>query len=175
VLITILVWSLLSLGLVSILAWRVNAARFRSIRWWMFALVSGLFWGVFAFILHWVYWDSYYRYFTPSFVQWLTPVAMLFYALVGLGIRWLALRLPGHPLVNFCTLGAVESIPEHWIGIYRMHILDIPMFEGVNATSIFIFAFFEYAIYWGVVSLLAVLLDKFWPRKTARPSSHLQD
>lgn len=156
---------LIALSLVPILAWRIRAARFRSIRWWMFGLAAGLFWGTLAFILHAVYWDSYYRYFAPSYVQWLTPATVLFYVLVGLGLRWLSLRMPGNPVLNFCLLGAVESIPEHLLAIYRMHILDIPMFQDTKAILIFVFAFFEYAIYWGSVVLLAVLLDRLWPRK----------
>jgi hypothetical protein len=60
-------------------------------------------------------------------------------------------------------LGALESVPEHLLAIYRMHILDIPMFKDVNASLIFVFAFFEYAIYWGAVLSLAALLDRWLP------------
>jgi hypothetical protein len=44
-----------------------------------------------------------------------------------------------------------------------MHILEIPMFQDVHASLIFVFAFFEYAIYWGGVLSLAVLLDRWLP------------
>jgi hypothetical protein len=154
---------LLSAGMVSLLTWRLGPSRFREIRWWIFALACGLFWGVLAFVLHLVYWDSYYRYFAPSYVIWLTPLAALFYICVGLLLRWSAQRLPGNPLINFCLLGALESVPEHLLAIYRMHILDIPMFKDVNASLIFVFAFFEYAIYWGAVLSLAALLDRWLP------------
>lgn len=149
--------------MVSMLAWRVGPSRFRETRWWILALACGLFWGALAFVLHLVYWDSYYRYFAPSYVNWLTPLAALFYIGVGLLLRWLAQRLPGNSVINFCLLGALESVPEHLLAVYRMHILDIPMFQDVNASLIFIFAFFEYAIYGGAVLSLAVLLDRWLP------------
>lgn len=164
---SILISAVLAIGIVSVLAWRVKPLRFREIRWWIFALASGLFWGVFALVLHIFYWDSYYKYFAPTYVSWLTPLAALFYIVVGLGLRWLALHMPGNVIINFCLLGALESVPEHLLAIYRMHILDIPMFQNVNAISIFIFAFFEYAIYWEVVALLAYFINKWLPMKRA--------
>jgi hypothetical protein len=125
-----------------------------------FALASGLFWGIFAVVLYQVYWDSYYHYFALPNGRWLAPLAGLFYALVVLGLRWLALRIPGNPVLNFCLLGAVESIPEHAIGIYRFHILEIPILSGISAGEIYVFAVFEYAIYWGIVLALAVWINK---------------
>ncbi len=154
---------LLAAGMASILVWRVGSSRFRGIRWWIFALACGLFWGVLALVLHLLYWDSYYSYFAPAYVNWLTPLAALFYICVGLLLRWSAGRLPGNPVINFCLLGAFESVPEHLLAVYRMHILDVPMFREVNAGLIFIFAFFEYAIYWGAVLWLAILLDRWLP------------
>ncbi len=139
--------------------------------WRIFALAAGLFWGCLALILHLVYWDSYYRFFVPAQVNRLTPMAALFYALVGLGLRWLARRLPGNFAGNFCLLGACESIPEHILGIYRFHILEIPILKDVPPTAIFFFAFFEYALYWGAVLWLTDLLSRLLhlPCKTKPP------
>lgn len=167
---SILIAILLAISMVSMLTWWVGSSRFREIRWWKFALAAGLFWGTLAFVLHLIYWDSYYRYFAPAYVNWLTPLAALFYIGVGLGLRWLALHLPGNAVINFCLLGALESVPEHLLAIYRMHILDIPMFKDVDASLIFIFAFFEYAIYWGVVALLAFFINKWLPINRTTPA-----
>ena len=128
---TIVIWALLSIGLIALLFWRIRPDHFKAVRWQSFVLASGLFWGIFSIVLHQVYWDSYYRNFSLPYGKWLSPLAGLFYALLVLGLRWLALRIPGNAVINFCLLGAVESIPEHAIGIYRFHILEIPILSGI--------------------------------------------
>ena len=161
---SILVVVVFAIALMSLLLWRIKPSRFRALRWQSFSLASGIFWGVFAVVLYQVYWDSYYRYFALPYGRWLSPLAGLFYVLVGLGLRWLAVRIPGNPILNFCLLGALESIPEHMIGIYRFHILEIPILRDVSAGEIFVFAVFEYAIYWGIVLALAILIERFFEK-----------
>ncbi len=160
---SITISAILALGLVSLLVWRVGSDRLYRIHWFIFTAAAGMFWGCLSFILHLVYWDSYYRYFAPAYVNWLTPIAVLFYAIICLGLRWLAGWIPGNFAVNFCVLGAIESIPEHILAIYKFQILEIPGFQGVEVSSIFIFAFFEYATYWSLVLFLVAVLGRVWP------------
>jgi hypothetical protein len=158
-----LVLAFIDLGLVLFLVWRIQPARFRQITWAL-AGASAIFWGIFATILLWGFWDWYYSYFYPDWSRWLAPLATpLLYAAVGLALRWLAIRLPGNPVVNFCLLGGLESIPEHVWGIYRLGILDrVPLLQGISPISIFIFAVFEYILYWSIVLGIAILLRHGW-------------
>ncbi len=167
---SVLIAILLAVITVAILTWRIPSSHFRQIRIVIIALAAALFWDALALVLHTVYWDSYYRYFAPDYVNWLTPLAALFYFVVGLVLSWLALRLPGNPVVNFCLLGGIESIPEHFLAINRLHILDIPSFQGVSAAEIYFFAFFEYIIYWGIVLMLAVLLANLVRLRKVKPA-----
>lgn len=158
-----LVIAFLDLSLLLFLAWRIRPARFRQLTW---ALVgaAALFWGIFATILLWGFWDWYYSYFYPAWTRWLAPMeAPLLYGAVGLALRWLAMRLPGNPVVNFCLLGGLESIPEHVWGIYGLKILDkVPVLQHTSPTSIFVFAVFEYILYWSIVLGIAALLRNSW-------------
>jgi hypothetical protein len=41
------------------------------------------------------FWELYYRHFYPAWARWLIPLNVLLYGAIGLGMWWLALRLPG--------------------------------------------------------------------------------
>jgi hypothetical protein len=84
------------------------------------------------------------------------------YPLAALLFRWIALRLPGNPVLWFCLLGGLESIAEHAVAIYRLNILRIPILRGSTAAAIFLFAFFEYVVYWGAALWLSLLVDRLW-------------
>jgi hypothetical protein len=119
-------------------------------------LTSGFFWLIFSIGLTIFYWKSYYEYFVPRSLLWLRPLTFVIYFLVALGIRWIALHLPGHSSLTFCLLGGLESIPEHALGIYRMHILEVPILQGIAPTR-FLFAF-EYDLL-GDCPVLAAWLE----------------
>jgi hypothetical protein len=156
---------LLAAGVVGLLTWRLKPHQFSAIGWKPLALGSGIFWGVLGTILVLGFWESYYRHFAPSWARFEIPFIFILYAVIGLGLRWLALHLPGNPVLTFCLLGGIESIPEHALGIYGFHILDISILRGFSPASIFIFAFFEYVVYWGLAFGLAVLLAHLYRPK----------
>lgn len=73
------------------------------------------------------------------------------YGAIGLALWWLALRLQGNPVLNFCLLGGLEAIPEHLWVIFGLRILErVPMLQGVSPTSVLVFAIPEYVLYWGL-------------------------
>jgi hypothetical protein len=151
----------LALVLVGLLAWRFKPAHFRLLSWQAVGIGSALFWSVFAAVIIWYAWDSYYRYYAPSWDRIVAPLgAIVFYFLLGLVLRWAALHLPGNSTVTFCLLGGLESVPEHAIAIYRFHILQIPLLQDTTAAAIFIFAFFEYTVYWSLALCLAIVVDR---------------
>jgi len=163
--ISILVAAFLAVLSVLWVVWKIDQGRFLSLSWLQTGLTAGSFWLLFSIGLTVFYWKSYYEYFVPRSLLWLRPLTFVIYFLVALGIRWLALHFPGRSSLAFCLLGGLESIPEHALGIYRMHILEIPILQGIRPHEIFIFAFFEYVIYWAIVLTLAVWVGGLWTKK----------
>lgn len=150
-----------ALLVVGLLVWRLKPSGFHSLSWQSVGLAAALFWGALAALMIAYAWSFYYRLFVPPWYRFAAPLGALgLYAALGIFFRWAALRLPGNPVVWFCLLGGLESIPEHAIGIYRFEILALPILQGSSAASIFIFAFFEYMFYWGLVLGLAVGVDR---------------
>ncbi len=155
------IFFVLAVLLVGLLAWRVKPAQFRTLSWQAVGVGSALVWGVLVGVLMLFTWESYYRYYAPSWDRIVGPLAALvLYFLLGLMLRWLALHLPGNPIAAFCLLGGLESVPEHALAIYRFYILEIPMLQDATAASIFIFAFFEYVVYWSLALCIAIIINR---------------
>lgn len=147
---------------VAVLARAIAPRRFRELRRWI-VLAAAVFWLALATALYLGSWDVYYRYFVSESERWLFPTAAPFYAAVATILTWLATRAPFHPVLAFALLGAVESIPEHLVAIFRFGIMErVPMMADVGPGSILVFAFFEYALYWSLVLALAVVLRRLW-------------
>lgn len=158
----ILVTALIAVGCVLFLVWRVRPEQFRQLERKVVAGASGLFWGILAAILFVTYWQGYYSAFYADWVRWSVPLVVLIYGAVGLGLWWFATHLPGNPVVTFCVLGGIESVPEHLLGIYRLKILEVPLLRGLKPVPVLVFAVFEYVIYWSIVVLMMVLLQRGW-------------
>jgi len=157
-----LVAGIVDIIFVFLLALCIKPTRFRQLNWALTG-TSTILWGVFATACLWGFWDLYYRYFYPGWVRWLAPLDALLYGAIALALWWLALRLPGNSVVNFCLLGGLESVLEHLVGIYGLGILEkVPIFQGVCPAPALVFAFFEYIFYWSVVLGIAVLLEYGW-------------
>jgi uncharacterized membrane protein len=152
----------LAILLLYILNRGVPSQRFRDLPRLCLPLASAIFWGILATVLVITVWDSYYAHFVPAWSRWLAPLASLTYFLIGSLLRWISLKLKGQTTLIFVLLGGLESIPEHYWGIYDANILEIPMLVGTNPWEIFVFAFFEYIVYWSLVVGLAIILDYIW-------------
>jgi hypothetical protein len=125
------------------------------------SLSSTLFWGICATGAIILLWDFYYQYIFPTWSRWLAPLDAVFYGLVGLGMWWLALHLPGSPVVWFVILGGLEGVAEHVFGIYALHILDkVPWLSGLPPLPLIVFSFFEYTVYWGLTAWLGLMILK---------------
>ncbi len=155
--------ALIDVALVWLLVWRIKPDRFRRMRWPV-AIGSAIFWGALGTIVIWGCWDVYYSAFYPAWMRWSFPLIALVYGLAGLAMWWLALRLPGKPILNFCLLGGLESLLEHLLGIYVLRILDIPILQGVTPLPVLAFAVFEYIFYWSLALGIAALLQGIWQR-----------
>ena len=168
VLIRTFVWALIALGVCALLLRYIPPPRFRQFKWTL-AGAAAIFWSILASILLWGFWESYYRYFFSDWQRWIAPFAGIEYAIVALGLKWLAQRLPGNPVLNFCLLGGLESVPEHLYGVYVLRILDLaPILQGISVPFIFCFAFFEYILYWSLVLVIAEILRRAWDWRMSR-------
>lgn len=148
---------------IALLNWRVGAQRFRELRW-LLAIAAALFWGVFGLTLVQIFWESYYRFFYPTDFNPAIFLALIcgLYGAFALLFHWLALRLPGNPLLTFCLLTGVESLLEHLWGFYGLKVLEVPMLRAASPISILAFAFPEYIFYWCVIISLAALMHGGW-------------
>ncbi len=152
---------LFAILIVIFLFWRIKPVEFRKIPWSHFCIAAALFWGSLTLIFVLIGWDLYYSHFTPHYFRYLAPLASIFiYPLWSLAFRWIAFRLPANPIVSFCILGGLQSFYEHAVAIYRLNLLEVPLLEGTTPVAIFIFAFFEYVVYWGIVVLITLVVGR---------------
>lgn len=150
---------------IAILVWMVKPSRFRELRWTLVGAAAVL-WSSFAVFLVSAFWDSYYRYFYPGWFHsgGVLVFVPLVFGSVAWAFHWLALRLPGNPIVTFSLLCGAESVLEHLWGIYGLRILEIPLLQGSSPASILAFCFPEYIFYWCVVISIAALVQYGWRR-----------
>ena len=161
--ISALVAALIDVGLVFLLAWRVRPKRFRQLKEAL-VVAAVIFWSaLWAWVL-WSFWDCCYIYVFPGWARWLIPPAYgALFGGSGLALWWLALRLPGNPVVGFCVLGGLVSLPGHLWAIYGRRMLEkVPLLQGVSPSSALVFGVPEFIFYWSIIIVIAVLLRWAW-------------
>lgn len=156
---------LVDVAFVVLLTWRLKSSHFRELKWTLVG-TAAIFWSTFAIVLVLLFWNTYYHYFFPI---WFRSGGILLYVPILYGVftlvfHWLALRMPGNPILNFCLLGGLESLLEHLLGIYGLKILEVPILQEASPASILAFAFPEYIFYWCIVISIAVLFQNAWRR-----------
>ena len=125
--------------------------------WLPLITASTVFWGIVSMLAFKYFWRSYYEYFYPPWVRRLSPLNLITYGLMTLGMWILVKRFALNYVMYFLVLGGFEGIAEHIIGIYGMGILEkVPWLKGLDPLPIFVFSFFEYVFYWSLVVWLAL-------------------
>ena len=167
-------FALLAIISVVLLVWRIKPDEFRKLTWWRFCIAAAIFWGSLSLILVLSAWDHFYSHFTPNYYRYVAPLAALFiYPLWSLVLRWIALRLPVHPILGFCMLGGIQGILEHAVAINRLNLLTVPFLAGSGPLAVYVLALFEYIVYWGIVVFLAIVVgriqDRFWGVSETNP------
>ena len=150
---------IVDLVFILLLLWRIKSSRFRELRWTLVA-TAAVFWSLFGVVLVWVFWESYYQYFYPGWFRLggILIFVPVLYGLFAFAFHWLAMRLPGNPLITFCLLAGIESVLEHLGGIVGLKILEVSLLQEASPASILFFSFPEYVFYWCVVIAIAALL-----------------
>lgn len=159
-----LVIAIVAAGFVLLLAWRVPPHRFRQLKW-VLTGVAIIFWSsLWTYALWGYWWELAYRYVFPTWARWVVPPAYgLLFGAVTLLTWWLALRLPGHPIVNFSLLGGLASLPGHlWAFYGRGMLKKVPILQGVSEASTLVFGVFEFIFYWSFLLTVAALLQRGW-------------
>lgn len=158
-----LVTALMDIGLVALLVWRVKPTRFRQLKWPL-VIVSTIFWIALWYVVMWdaFIWETSFRHVFQPWQRWAWPPV---YGLISGGVAWLfwwlALRLPGNPVLYFLLLGGLGSFVDHYFAI-RNGVLQTPLLQGVSVTSAVTFGFFEFVFYWCVISGIAAFARRFW-------------
>jgi len=159
---TALVTALIDVGVILFLARRIQRPRFRQLHWPV-AFAACIFWVSYGLVLFALTWESFYAKFLPDPANRSLARSMfelLPYPIIGLVLWWLSVRLPGNPVVNFCLLGGVQSLPEHLWGIYRLGMMDkVPFLQEASVASVLAFAVSEYILYWGSILSIAMLIQ----------------
>jgi len=143
---------------VSLLAWHIRSKRFHHFRNFL-AGSAIIFWACLwtSVMKSNFIWETCYQFIFPPWARWIMPPAM---ALLDGGLAllfwWLALHLPGNPVVNLVLLGGLESFPGHMRAIH-LGILATPLLKNVSAASALTFGFFEFVFYWSVILTVSAI------------------
>jgi len=155
------IFALIDIVFVSVLSWRIKSERFRQIKWTLvitMAIFFTLIWGILASS---VFWDSVYHYFFPEWSRWLIPPLYgLLFSGAGLLFWWIALKLPGNAVINFCLLGGFWGMITHLWAEYRGILEKPPMLQGASPVAAVVIAIFEFMFYWCIVLSIASLLKR---------------
>jgi hypothetical protein len=170
-----LILALIDAGFVPLLAWRINPARFRQLKWALVA-TTAIFWSA---LWTWAlanFWDSVHRYLFPDWARWLIPpVYGLLFAGVGLLFWWLTLRCSGNAVVGFCLLGGLWGMITHMWAVYLGIVAKPPMLQGVDPVAAVVVAVFEFMFYWCIILSVALLLQRGrqWLRALKQGQAHV--
>jgi hypothetical protein len=143
---------------------RETFVRFRP----FLVVTSGVFWFVVWILMGIYFWDSVYHYVFPPWARWVIPPAYgILFSLIALLFWWIALRLPGVPVLTFCILGGLWGAATHLWGVSRGLIDSPPMLQGLSTTSVAIMPVFEFVFYWCVILSISLFLYRHskHPRK----------
>jgi hypothetical protein len=137
----------------------VPRTLFAKIRWPL-ALAVGACWTVLWAAIWWgSAWRESYGLLFPGWVRWLGPFLYAGISAVLSFAFWrLAMAFPGSPVVTFCLLGGLSSVPSNAWLVYRLEMLErVPLMRGVSAASTFAQGFAEFTLYWCISVSISLL------------------
>jgi hypothetical protein len=160
-----LIFALIDIVFISILKWRIKPEAFGHTKWTL-VITTGVFWSLlFLVLMSWIFWDPVYHHVFPGWARWLVPPAYgLLFAAVGLLFWWLASRLPGNPVINYCLLGGLWGMITHIWAVCRGLLDKVPMLQGASPVAAIIMPIFEFIFYWCISLAIASVLK---PKQSA--------
>lgn len=148
---------------VSILAWWLGGAILRRLKWLIAGTTAAFFAVVWGVVACYLFWEPVYHYFFPAWSRWLLPLAYgLGFGCAGLLAWWLALRLRGNSVVNFCILVGLSGVAGHVWAVHRGLLEKPPMLQGASPVAAVLFSGFEFVFYGGLILTLAAVLGRVW-------------
>ncbi len=172
----VLIAAPIDIAFVCLLVWRIKAATFRRLQWPIAGTMAVFFAALWAVVACYLFWNSIYHYFFPAWSRWLLPLAYgLGFGCAGLMSWWLALRLPGHAVVNFCVLVGLWGMAGHVWAVHRGLMEKPPMLRGATPEAAVVFSGFEFVFYGGVILTIAALLSRLRERLQSPGRSRVAD
>jgi hypothetical protein len=144
------------------LARAIPRATFRGLRWPL-ALAVASCWSVLWASVWWSSaWHTSYGLLFPSWVRWLGPFLYAFvYVLLSFVFFRVALFLPGRPVVAYCLLGGLTSIPSNLMLIYGLDMLTrVPMMRAVSVAATMVEGCAEFVLYWCIFASISLLVRR---------------
>jgi hypothetical protein len=154
-----IIFALIDVIFVGFLARKVKSSKFYQIKWKL-VITTSLFWFMIWILMSSLFWDSVYQYVFPSWARWLIPpfYGMMFGA-IGLLFWWLAIRLPGNKVLNFCVLGGLLGMITHIWAIEQGILNKPPMLIGASPIAATILPVFEFIFYWCIIITVTLVAD----------------
>jgi len=158
-----LIFAFIDVIFVAVLARLIKPARLREMKWTLVAVMAVFFCGLFGILASYIFWKSVYHYVFPEWSRWLIPPAYgLLFAAIGLLFWWVAFRIPGNAVINFCILGGLWGMITHIWAIYRGILDKPPMLQGASPEAAVVLPIFEFIFYWGISLSLASVIRRGW-------------
>jgi hypothetical protein len=149
---------------IPLLIWRIKTATFRRFKWALVG-VTAIYW---CALWAWAminFWDSIYHYVFPAWAHWfIPPVYGLLSAAISLLLWWLALRLRGNAVLNFCLLGGLWGMITHLMAVAFGIVSKPPPLQGAAPVAAVIIAIFEFMFYWCVILSVTTLVYLIWQK-----------
>lgn len=147
--------------LVAVLTRYVKPQDFFKVKRKLIIIMAVYFCFLFGTIMSLIFWDSVYSYVFPSWLRWIIPPCYgLLFSLIGLFSWWLAVKLPGKPVVSFCISGGLWGLLTHILAIHRGILDKPPMLQGASSVAALTVAAFEFIFYWCICLGFTFLIDR---------------
>ncbi len=161
-----LLFAIIDIVFLTVLAKLIKPDYLYKMKWRLVILMAFFFCILYGIIVSIIFWDPVYCYVFPLWTRWIIPPSFgLLFSLIGLFFWWLAFRLPGNAVINFCILGGLWGITTHIFAVYRGILEKPPMLKGASPFAAILIAAFEFIFYWciclGLISLFGYIRSQF--------------
>ena len=140
----------------------ISRERFHRLLWPVGVAATVVFGALWTWAMWSFTWEIVYKAIFPTWARYAIPPAYgLLFGAIAMGFWAVAARLRWEPVITFCVLGGLVSIPGHLIGAAR-GLFAVPLLRDVSIVSALTFGVFEFIFYFGVILVLAVILRAGW-------------